>query len=204
MEKIFLASASPRRVKLLKILGLPFVQKVSNVAETLTGVIEPAMFAQALAVAKARDVAKEQRGGFIIGADTIVVHDGKILGKPQDSADAVRMLKILNGNRHQVISGVAVIDARTGKERADHEVTDVVFRQLSEEEIICYVNTGESMDKAGAYGIQGIGAILVKEIKGCYNNVVGLPLTLLVEILGDMGFNVWNLIGKGDDCGNTT
>lgn len=196
MKQIFLASASPRRVELLRTLGLTFEQRISTVAESLFGNPEPALLAESLALAKARDVADREGKGLVIGADTIVVHQGKILGKPLDREDAFRMLQMLNGSQHEVISGVAVVDADNGQEKSGHEVTIVSFRLLSEEQLKSYVATGEPMDKAGAYGIQGIGALLVKGISGCYNNVVGLPLTLLAEILEEIGLNVWSYIGK--------
>lgn len=204
MEKIYLASASPRRVELLKNLTLPFEQKISNVLETVPGNAEPAEYAEALALAKARDVAGQMRGGIVIGADTIVVYEKEILGKPRDKEDAVRMLRLLSGKIHQVISGVAVINAKTGRELVAHEVTKVAFRSLSEEEIRCYADTGEPADKAGGYGIQGIGAILIEKVNGCYSNVVGLPLTLLVKLLKGMGLDIWRYIGKGGCFGGST
>lgn len=184
---------------MLTTLGLPFEQKISHVPEKENCQLKAFEFARALALGKARAVADKETEGLVIGADTIVVYEEKVLGKPKDREDALAMLKELSGTRHQVISGVAVIDAATGIEKVAHEVTEVVFRHLSDEEIHRYIETGEPMDKAGAYGIQGIGAILVKEISGCYNNVVGLPLTLLVEILKDMGVDVWRYISARED-----
>lgn len=203
MKKIILASASPRRVELLAMLGLPFEQKISHVPETGNDRIAPEELARALALAKAGSVACMETEGLVIGADTIVLAKGGIMGKPKDRVDAFRMLQELSGTRHQVISGLAVVDASTGEERTAHEVTEVVFRRLSQKEIDCYLDTGEPMDKAGAYGIQGIGSLLVEEIHGCYNNVVGLPLTLLVEMLKNMGLNVWDHIGKEGGYGKT-
>lgn len=191
LKKIILASASPRRVDMLGMLGLPFEQKISQVNETQDCYSRPEEFARALALTKARNVAAGEREGLVIGADTIVLHRGRILGKPRDREDAATMLRSLSGTRHQVISGLALVDAGTGEEKVDHRVTEVIFRHLSDEEINGYIDTGEPMDKAGAYGIQGIGSILIKEICGCYNNVVGLPLTLLVEMLKDAGVDVW-------------
>lgn len=201
MKKIYLASASPRRVELLKVLGLPFEQVISKVPETAYLETNPAALAETLALAKARAVAGKEGRGLVIGADTIVVYQGEILGKPRDRNDAVQMLTLLSGGTHLVISGVALVDAEGGRELVNHEITRVTFRDLSPEEIGCYADTGEPMDKAGAYGIQGIGGILVKEIHGCYNNVVGLPLTLLVELLKEMGFDVWMYLGKEGECG---
>lgn len=196
LKKIILASASPRRVEMLGMLGIPFEQKISQVHETLDYNSSPEEFARALALTKARDVAAREKEGLVIGADTIVLHRGRILGKPKDREDAASMLRALSGTRHQVISGLALVDAGTGEEKVDHRVTDVIFRHLSDGEINGYIDTGEPMDKAGGYGIQGIGSILVKEICGCYSNVVGLPLTLLVEMLKDMGVDVWCCISN--------
>lgn len=198
MEDIYLASASPRRVELLNVIGLPFEQVISNVSEVYPGDLEPSAFAEALAVQKARVVAKEYGQGLVIGADTIVVHGNNVLGKPENHQDAIRMLKLLGGTTHLVISGIAIVNASSGRELVSHEITEVTFRFLSDEEINCYVATGEPMDKAGAYGIQGVGGILVERINGCYNNVVGLPLTLLVKLLKKMGVEVWTCIGKGE------
>lgn len=196
MENIYLASASPRRVELLNVIGLPFEQVISNVPESIPGVLEPAALARALALEKARAVAKGLGHGLVIGADTIVVYENNVLGKPEDPREAFRMLKLLSGTTHLVISSIALVNADTGKELVSHEITEVTFRSLSDYEIDSYIATGEPMDKAGAYGIQGIGGILVKKINGCYNNVVGLPLTLLVEMLEEMGVDVWSLMRK--------
>ncbi len=200
MDKIYLASASPRRVELLTLLGIEFEQRISNVEEQNLGGFEPGRLAEELSLAKARAVAKEVNCGLVIGADTIVVFQGEILGKPLEPEEAVAMLRLLSGSEHIVISGVAVIDAASGRETVAHETTEVTFRSLTDKEIFSYVNTGEPMDKAGAYGIQGIGGILVRGICGCYNNVVGLPLTLLTQLLEEMGLDVWQCIGKGDGC----
>lgn len=140
------------------------------------------------AIMKARDIAARQPDALVIGADTVVVINGHILGKPADSADAARMLKELSGCTHQVYTGVAVVQG--SRERSAAECTDVTFRDLSAETISRYVATGEPMDKAGAYAIQGKGAVLIKSIRGCYPNVVGLPLYLLTVLLADLGIEV--------------
>lgn len=203
MDKIYLASASPRRVELLKLLGIPFEQRISNVREQDSTAVEPGILTEDLALAKARAVAGEVNTGFVVGADTIVVYRGEILGKPESREDAYAMLRLLSGREHLVITGVAVIDAAGGRELSAHEITKVTFRFLTDYDICCYVDTGEPMDKAGGYGIQGVGGLLVKGISGCYNNVVGLPLTLLAELLAKMGLDVWIYIGKGDGCGTS-
>ncbi|NLK01333.1 MAG: septum formation inhibitor Maf [Clostridia bacterium] len=197
MEKLILASASPRRVQLLKQIGLGFHQKISSTCEDIGHDLDPEQYVKHLALVKAQDVAGQLDQGFIIGADTVVVHNGEILGKPIDSGDARRMLKELSGGTHHVISGVALVDAGTGKYLVDHESTKVHFKSLSPREIESYTATGEPMGKAGAYAIQGLGAVLVEGIEGCYNNVVGLPITKLIKMLRDFGVDIWEGTGEG-------
>jgi septum formation protein len=154
LRQIYLASASPRRVELLGTLGVPFEQRVSTVAESLFSNLEPADLAESLALAKARDVAGREGKGLVIGADTIVVHQGQVLGKPVDREDAMRMLRLLNGSQHEVISGVAVVDADKGREKSGHEVTIVSFRLLSEEQLKFYVATGNPWIKRELTGFR--------------------------------------------------
>lgn len=189
--RIVLASASPRRRELLGVIGLPFEVIPSTVEESIDPGIPPASAAQLLALSKAREVASRLSDGLVIGADTIVVVDGKILGKPSSPDDAVKMLRMLSGREHSVISGVAIVDARTGREMASHEETLVTFGALEERVIRAYVATGEPMDKAGAYGIQGKAGMLITGICGCYFNVVGLPLARLASMLAQFGVDVW-------------
>jgi len=196
--KITLASASPRRAELLRTLGLSFEQQVSAVDETGVCSDKPGELAEALALSKAADVAPRVDSGLIIGADTIVVLDNEMLGKPASTGEAVSMLRRLSGRRHIVISGIAVMDAKTGKSLASHEETTVIFRPLSERVIQSYVKTGEPMDKAGAYGIQGRGALLVEAVNGCYFNVVGLPLGLLADLLEEFRFDIWAAAENGE------
>jgi len=188
-------------VELLNTIGLPFEQVVSHLSESEKAGMEPTRLAEVLALEKARVVARKLDQGLVIGCDTIVVHENQVLGKPVDYSDAVRMLKMLSGTTHLVISGLAIVNAGDSRELTAHEVTEVSFRSLSDREINCYVATGEPLDKAGAYGIQGIGGIFVERICGCYNNVVGLPLTLLTKLLLEMGLDVWDYIRKGEECG---
>lgn len=181
---IILASASPRRAQLLEQIGIKFTVQASNVEEKLSKKMEPSLWVQEIALQKAKDVAKNYKEGLVIGADTIVVKDGKILGKPQDELEAIKMLKFLSGSHHQVMTGIAVVNAQNMEDYiVNIEITKVKFSNLKESEILSYVKTKEPMDKAGAYGIQGIGALLVEKIEGCYYNVVGLPLNHLVKIL---------------------
>jgi len=187
MRHLVLASASSRRRRLLAQVGLEFEVEPSSIEEDFTSHV-PALGARSLARAKARAVQARRPGAVVIGADTVVVKDGVVLGKPRDPAEAESMLRRLSGSAHQVITGVAVVDEQ--EEYVDHEVTTVWFRRLREEEIREYVASGEPMDKAGAYAIQGLGAVLVARIEGDYYNVVGLPLTKTVLALRRFGIEV--------------
>lgn len=183
MKQIILASSSPRRSELLKQLGLSFRTMTCEVDESAPGEYMPFQTVELLAVRKAMAAARMLEDGLVIGADTVVVLDGRVLGKPADPEDAVEMLSRLQGSCHEVYTGVALIDAGIGKVLVDHERTLVHFRNISEREIRSYVATGEPLDKAGAYGIQGLAAIFIKSLEGCYTNVVGLPLARLAEML---------------------
>ena len=186
-RRIVLASASPRRSQLMQEIGLKFDVMPSQVAEGDISASCPEELVMRLAHAKAADVAGRIQSGIVIGADTVVVAGGQILGKPVDLDDAAKMLRALSGREHQVYSGVAVIDAESGRSLIDYEATAVRFRQLSEAAIQRYVATGEPMDKAGAYAIQGLGSLLVTGICGDYNCVVGLPLGKLAVMLTEFG-----------------
>jgi septum formation protein len=185
--KIILASNSPRRKELLTQIGLTFAVAPADVDESVLTGEAPEACASRLALDKARVAAKRAGEGIVIAADTIVVVDGAVLGKPTDAADARRMLARLSGKEHAVVTGLAVLDATTGRSNVRTSMTKVVFRDLSQREIDAYVATGEPLDKAGAYGIQDRGALLVERIEGCYSNVVGLPLSLLGEMLREFG-----------------
>lgn len=184
---ILLASASPRRSELLTQIGCDFRIVPSDVIEDNTQRIPPAQLAISHAKAKALASRTEADAdnNIIIGADTIVVLNGEVFGKPQDAADARRMLKSLSGREHEVITGVAVV---TGdRVLTDYTSTSVRMAVMCAEEIESYIATGEPMDKAGAYAIQGIGALFVEGIDGCYSNVVGLPLRMLAKLLKQVG-----------------
>lgn len=182
-KELILASASPRRRQLLEQIGITFKVVPSGVAEDEIIYDDPLAMVQAIALRKAHDVATSVKSGIVIGADTQILIDGELLGKPEDEADAERMLSRLSGRTHKVITGVALVDAESGFEETWVETTLVTFRKLSEDEIDAYVRTGEPMGKAGAYGIQGRAAAFVERIEGCYFNVVGLPLARLVQRL---------------------
>lgn len=180
-----LASASPRRLALLAQIGVSADVCPSSFNE-IEGLNTSAYdVVRTNALGKGREVLQVcQKSDVVIAADTVVALDNKILGKPKNAEDAKAMLRSLAGRTHQVMTGVAVF--HNEKELLDVVTTTVSFRQLTEAEIEAYVATGEPLDKAGAYGIQGYGAILVETIEGCYNNVVGLPLTRLYQMLATL------------------
>ena len=185
MEKIVLASASPRRREILENIGLQFKVAVCDADESRVDKSIPVnLYVQELAILKAGEAAKLDVGdALIISADTVVYADGKIMGKPKDSAHAQEMLRTLSGKTHSVFTGICVMRKRDMFSVCASVETKVVFKPLTESEILGYVSTGEPMDKAGAYGIQGKGSLLVEKIDGDYFNVVGLPLSKLCEIL---------------------
>lgn len=173
-------------------VGVSFVIEVSDVEEVLDDTLSPELQVQSLALQKAQAVAAQHKDGLVLGADTVVVDAGSLLGKPQNTEEAAEMLRSLSGKWHQVMTAVALVDANDTKhEWTSVEITNVKFRDLTEDDIAAYVATGESMDKAGAYGIQGYGALLVERIEGCYNNVVGLPLQLVAKGLRNWGINLY-------------
>lgn len=185
--RLILASNSPRRRELLKDAGLPFVADPADVDETPLPGEEPGAYAVRLAIAKAVKTSEKYGAGLVIGADTIVVVEGRILGKPGSTDEAASMLSTIAGREHEVLTGVALVDAATGKGASALESTKVRLKPLSADEIASYVATGEPMDKAGAYGIQGRAAFFVTGITGCYFNVVGLPLARLAALAAQMG-----------------
>lgn len=178
---IILASASPRRRELLKFITEDFTVRVSDAEEVTDPALSAEETVKSLAVIKGESVAEGFPEDTVISADTIVVLDGKILGKPKDEEDAFRMLSSLSGRTHEVFTGVCVL--HSGRRLVFAERTEVSFFPLSEDEIRAYIATGEPADKAGAYGIQGKGCTLVKAISGDYNNVVGLPVAGLNRLL---------------------
>ena len=178
LPNIILASKSPRRADLLKQIGLEFEVYPSEIEEPQI-TASPADAVRELALTKARTVAAMFDAGIVLGADTVVVIDGQPIGKPENGVHALEILKQLSGNRHEVITGTALIDIKRKKEVVWAEKTAVYFRTLRQSEILAYVRSGESSDKAGAYGIQGSAGAFVERIEGCYFNVVGLPLASL-------------------------
>jgi len=186
MVKIILASSSPRRAEILRKLGIKFeVREPIYEPKLLEGT--PEEMVKFAALEKARQVAGFYTEGIVIAADTIVVVDGEILGKPRNKEEAKKFLRKLSGKVHKVYTGIAVIDVASGKEVVDVSISEVKFKELSEEEIEFYVKTGEPLDKAGAYAIQGIGAIFVEWIKGDFYGIVGLPINKLYNFLQKLG-----------------
>jgi septum formation protein len=181
---IILASKSPRRREMLSMLGVDFTVIPAEGDEKADPNDTPGEMVRFLALKKAEEIAEKHPDSLVIGADTLVFLDGKPLGKPRDEGDAAEMLTMLSGRTHQVCTGVAVI--RGDRRLVDFEKTDVEFRELTPEEIQAYIRTGEPMDKAGAYGIQGRGSVFIPGIKGDYFNVVGLPICRLWTMLREI------------------
>ncbi len=185
MKKFILASASPRRSAILSQLNIPFRVEVSHFEEKDPG-LKPKDRPKYFAEEKAKEVSSRFPGEYVLGFDTLVYMDSASLGKPQNAEDALAMLQRLNGSRHKVITGVAV--ALNGKiVESAKEITDVIFRHVTESFLREYVDSGEPMDKAGAYAIQGLGASLVKSVNGCFYNVVGLPVAKTLELIEHLG-----------------
>lgn len=205
-HRIILASASPRRRMLLAQIGLAFDVIESRTAEPQELLADaPKDHVQEAAALKALDVTRRAGHGLVIGADTVVCVDGQVLGKPRSAREARSMLRHLSGKTHTVYTGIAIgragntpateeadgpVPARKLMALTDYEATKVTMRELGRREISAYVDTREPMDKAGAYAIQGRGAVLVAGIRGCYFNVVGLPLAKLTEMLAQLGMQV--------------
>ncbi len=182
-EPIVLGSSSPRRRRILDGLDLEFIVDAPDIDESLENGESPEDHVKRLAWLKAATVAGRHEKGTVIAADTIVILDDRILGKPADNRDAVEMLKMLRGRRHEVLTGVAVLRCSDGAGAVGVESTEVLVRKLSDDDIESYVEGGEPLDKAGSYAIQDCGAAIVEEVSGCFYNVVGLPVALLCDAL---------------------
>jgi septum formation protein len=185
VRPLILASSSPRRSEILKAVGWPFEAHAAGVDETRRAGEAPEDFVRRLAREKAEAVAHTRLFGLVLGADTTVVVDGEILEKPRDAEDARRMLRLLGGRWHEVLTGVALVRAETGRTSVGVERTRVRFAETTEDEIAWHVETGEVLDKAGAYAIQGRAALFIEAIDGDYWNVVGLPVRLVYELARD-------------------
>ena len=184
---IVLASASPRRKEILAKTGLKFKVDESAFEERIVAGLKPESLAAFLSRGKARDVARRYRNALVIAADTIVVSRGRLFGKPRTGEEAREMLNSLSGKSHFVITGFTIIDTASKRELSRSVKSKVFFKRLSRDEIEAYIRSGEPLDKAGAYGIQGLGAVLIKKIDGDFFNVVGLPLNALSESLKKFG-----------------
>jgi septum formation protein len=192
MSSLVLASASPRRQQLLRQLGLDFRVVPSDIEEKTSDGMDPAQAAVYNALQKATDVAEKlDIGSLVIGADTIVVLDSEIMGKPGDHRQASYMLDRLSGRQHTVITGLAIVDRQRNIEITDFEETRVFMRRLPPERIDRYIRTGEPFDKAGAYAVQGKASVFIERIEGCYFNVVGLPISKLDKMLCSIGIDLF-------------
>ncbi len=190
---LILASASPRRKELIRQLGLPVEFAVNNADECVQGYLPPEQVVERLAERKARaayEAIGPRENAVVVAGDTIVVYGGEILGKPKDEDDAFRMLRLLQGKTHAVYSGISCIACADGKVLTGHSRTLVTMKPLSDAQIRRYIRTGEPMDKAGAYAIQGLGSAIVEQIEGDYFTVVGLPLAMLADMLAQLGVRV--------------
>jgi septum formation protein len=198
---LILASKSPRRKYLLEQAGLEFSVLPSEVDEDEITVTEPDHYVKYLAEAKAKDISEKYPENWILGADTIVLIDGMILGKPGSKQDAFAMLKRLSGRTHIVYTGFCLICKKKNRLISQTVQTNVLFKELSDHEIEWYIHTPEPFDKAGAYAIQGLGTFLVKSIEGSYTNVVGLPVCEVIELLLKEGA-IGQTVGKAGYCEN--
>lgn len=203
INKILLASASPRRKELLKQIGLEFTVEPSNYEQSINSKAEPCDYqeninfssephelARSLSREKARLVAQNHENALVIAADTFILFKGKIIGKPATEIEARGMLQRINGEQHSVITGLTIIDTGSNKTVSKSVETKVYIRKLTSDEIDAYVKTGEPLDKAGAYAIQGLGSVIVERIEGDYFNVVGLPLSTLADSLKEFGVHI--------------
>ncbi len=190
MKKILLASASPRRKELLDLIGLKFQVEPSGVSEPVRTDLDPHELARSISMAKAAAVAKSHDNTIVIAADTFGVLEGRILGKPATAGEARQMLTTISGKAHSVITGFTIMDTSDSKVVCRSVETRVYIRRLSTEEVEAYVRSGEPLDKAGAYAIQGLGSVIVERIEGDYFNVIGLPLCALAESLREFGIRV--------------
>lgn len=196
LPELYLASKSPRRSEILSGLNIPFKQIKSSYEEKLEDVVDlsPQEMAAKLAGFKAFHAASELESGIVIGADTIVVKGDVILGKPKNEDEVRDMLYSLSGKKHKVITGISLVHVEKLRTLTYSEITDVYFRNLDKLDVEQYIATGEPMDKAGAYGIQGYASLFVERIEGCYFNVVGFPVVAFRNLLLNLGFNLVDYI----------
>jgi septum formation protein len=197
MPEWILASASPRRKEILSRLGMKFHIDPCHILEPSRKSKEkPSEYVVRLAGLKAGVAGKKYRSGLVIGADTIVVQNNELLGKPDDREDAKTMLKVLSGHWHEVLTGLCILDCDNGRSRADVSSSRVHFRRLTEADIAWYLGTGEYLDKAGAYAIQGYASLFIDRIEGCYFNIVGFPITLFERLCRQSGIRLQEYLNK--------
>ncbi len=187
MKKVILASTSPRRIEIMKMLGIEFEVIGSGFDERTVDLKNPKRLVEALAYEKARLVSEKNPAAIVIGADTIVVLNKRILGKPKDVAEVRRTLRELSGTRHKIITGLAVIDSAGKREFVGSIVSSVKLKNILDKEIESYIATTEPLDRAGSYAVQGVGSMFVEEIKGDFFSIVGLPINILREKLNEFG-----------------
>ena len=190
MKTVILASASLRRKELLEKIGLKFEVEPSNYEEDISPKLKPRELAESLSFEKAKVAAGSHKNALVIAADTFIVFRGKILGKPQTETQAKKMLETINGKPHSVITGFTIIDTENNKAISKSVETKVYIKRLTPNEVDAYVKSGEPLDKAGAYAIQGLGSVIVEKIEGDYFNVIGLPLSALADSLKEFGINI--------------
>ena len=195
MCELILASKSPRRRELIKLLGHPFTCITSDVEENIIGGETPAEHVIRLSELKAVNVGEKINRGIIIGSDTIVVLDGEILGKPNSTDEALDMIMRLQGRSHTVFTGFSIYNTENKKKFSGYETSEVIMREISLDIAKKYIDTKEPLDKAGSYGIQGYGAVLIKSVNGCFFNVMGLPLSRLMEALYTFSDGVYGYFG---------
>lgn len=193
MKKIILASTSPRRKEIFEKAGIPFEFEASDFEEDMSLNLPPVELAKQLSLGKAKAVAEKYHDAIVIGADTFIALNGKVLGKPKTEEKAREMLNVMSGRSHSVFTGYTIIDTKTGKTVSKVIETKVFFKELSKDEIDGYIQSGEPLDRAGSYAIQELGAIFVEKIEGDFFNVMGLPLCALIEDLKSFGVDVWNI-----------
>ena len=188
MTPLILASASPRRRELLATLDLSLEVEAPDISETLEGdALTPQALVQELALRKCQAVADRRRHGLVLGADTVVVLEGRVLGKPESLTEARQMLKRLRGRTHQVFTGVALVDVASGITQTAHRESQVTMRPYADDEVEAFLASGEAMDKAGAYSVQDVAFRPAARISGCYVNVIGLPLCTVAQLLEELG-----------------
>jgi len=186
LEHLVLASASPRRAEILRSVNWPFEAVAANIDESARGGEDVSEYVERLACEKAEAVAEGRASGLVLGADTVVAVGGQVLGKPADAEDARRMLRLLGGRWHEVLTGVALVRAETKEVVVSHERTRVRFAAMTDAEIDWYISTNEPTDKAGAYAVQGRAALFIEEIEGDYRNIMGLPVRLVYKLMGEI------------------